>query len=277
MEFEAFEWPRPCSFFSSIANPGTVFMKLYLLLAALIAIPAEADEIEDILGSGQALEVTGAELNEIFKGVQNDGFEIDRHVFMDVAGVYSDRKLTLSSAQLTCAVNQLQALKKVDWKKYTPGKVKIGLNTKRHMVGNSLKPIFRHDALTQNPETVAVEYLHLLHVYLPEHEKCDVWEKARIEAQLDAEFSREKELIAKAKIEREEAQKLAQDSKEKKQRLIDLLQKTSLNGRAPAVAARPGECDPGQTICAQQSATKYEGEEPSGRVPAFLGTVKAVD
>jgi len=246
-----------------------------LLLFALPA-PAEADEIDEILASGADLKITVGELAQIFQGASGNEFAIERHTFQDVAGLSADPNIVLSGHQVSCAVSQFQALKKVDWGKYGVAgapKTKISLFTKRHILGNSLKPVFRGE------ETPSLEHLSLLHVYHPEHHKCDVWDKARIEAQLDKEFTAEKEKFAARRLANKEAEQKSADAKEKKQRLIELLQRSTLTGRAPAIVGNAGECAGAETICGQRSPAKFAPKEefPSLRQPAFLGVVKAAD
>jgi len=242
-----------------------------------LPVHAEADEIDEILASGTDLKITVGELAQILQGAKGEEFAVDRHVFQDVAGLSADKNLVLSKEQLSCAVSQFQALKKVEWGKYSSAgtpKPKLALFTKRHMMGNSLKPIF---SKTGEP---SLEYISLLHVYHPEHDKCDVWDKARIEAQLDKELAAEKEKFAALETAKKEAEQKTADAKEKKQRLIDLLQSSALTGRAPALVGNAGECEGGQTICAQRNPAKIgtsDGSTPSSRQPAFLGVVKAAD
>jgi hypothetical protein len=246
-----------------------------LLLFALPA-PAEADEIDEILASGADLKITVGELAEIFRGANANEFAIERHAFQDVAGLSAEPNIVLSGRQVSCAVSQFQALKKVDWGKYGVAgapKIKISLFTKRHILGNSLKPVFRGE------DAPSLEHLSLLHVYHPEHDKCDVWDQGRIEAQLDKDFNAEKEKVAARQSATKEAEQRAADAKEKKQRLIELLQRSSLTGRAPAIAGNAGECAGAETICGQRSPAKFapKEESPALRQPAFLGVVKAAD
>lgn len=239
----------------------TFFVLSLLLLPSV----AEADDLKSLLAGGP-IKITASEMNEVLAGVEHDGFLIERQGFLDGAGIFVPGDQRLSDVQLSCVVSQLQALKKVDWKKYGKEKTKITLFTKKHMTGNSFKPTVEG----AKPDSLQLSRLELLHIYHPEHEKCDYWDKTRIEARLDEYLKTQRIELAAEKARKEEADRLAEESNERKKRIIDLLQKSSLYGRSPAVLAMPGECSSGQTICAQDTAVKVEGSDSVGRQPAYL-------